>query len=218
MKSFLLALAILIFAIPASAAAPYQKSADAWSITTLQGRFLDNNGTPTAFGWYTELQPHLTLSPFPKVEQVESFVIPNYRLGDFAIGIGAGMISRLTDPIQEVRLLEQGSYNTRLESFEFFNRLRAEERFFAAKPFGLRFRLLNGIVWNAFEHIGITIWNDVFLNALSGNQVFDQDRLFVGPRFRVNKEVAIDVGYQPVFELKDIRHVAMVNLYINLNP
>lgn len=219
------AIAALSLILASSAAQAYDQNIAVWNTTQVQGKFPDADGKPTSFTWSAEVQPHLRVVPFPSPDQTEHFGNVGMKFDyDLNAQLGAGWLSAVKNdvfvPFSEVRTYVQGGYTPTVGPFSFNLRLRVEERFFPDKLFALRERLYAKAAYNLTDWCALQASNEFFLAESQANTFvpkFDQDRIFVGPKFKVNENFAVEAGYQPILGRTVLDHVFLANLLFSVN-
>lgn len=226
MKKMLLILTMLLSA-SVTAAEPLEQKLDAWETVNVQGKFHDLSDEPTRFTWSVETQPHVGFKPTPTLDSVENFANVGYKLDyDLAVALGGGWITTFPEqvlhPLGEVRLYEQASYTPTFGPIGAVTRVRVEERFKDSGNVSTRVRWLIRANWNLAECFALVASNEIFINALTSDvkpipNFFDQDRAFVGARFKISPNFGVEMGYQPTLENEALRHVILTSLLITVD-
>jgi hypothetical protein len=105
--------------------------------------------------------------------------------------------------LNESRLYQQLSYEHGFGPLRLSDRLRLEQRFLAAAPSGVAWRIRNQVrgAWGlgSERRTSLILWDEIFfdLNTVPGGPQtgFDQNRAFAGVGFKLTDHFTLEVGY-----------------------
>lgn len=224
----------LLLIIPISCLADEEHLFGQWTAAFINGKF--GKDSP----WNYMLEANIRSSQYP-----ESFKKTEYDIGSIPIRLGfgyqidkensvmAGYLYQYSQPpyaktdINENRAWEQYQYvNDFKEDGKLQLRTRFEQRTIE-EGYGtaLRFRQQVKYMYPLVKDWAFVVSEELFVNcnSVSWGPVtgIDQNRLFIGPSYQINKDLRTEVGYQNVFINKDLvddqmSHIFAINVYYNV--
>lgn len=180
-----------------------QQSTQGWLLVTGSGRFAEK------FRWYGEVQPRSVLSP-PSVERLLVRAAIGYQLTEKVSGwFGYGWTPLISPAFaDEQRPFLQALLEDTGGAVKFINRSRFEARFIQVPPSGplgarlendlrvsLRVRhMLRAVAPLGDSGFAVAAYDELFVNV-SPTLTADQNRLFAGASYAVNKSLTVEAGY-----------------------
>lgn len=129
----------------------------------------------------------------------------------------------------EHRIWQQLTWNSG-GTLSLFSRSRLEQRFRpgTSDDVGVRFREFVRLLWRATDHVGISLWDEVFVELNDAETDagvrwqragFSQNRAFIGPSFWIVPGVRIEIGYLNQYihisSPTQMRHIAVLNGFVD---
>jgi len=129
--------------------------------------------------------------------------------------------------VHEHRAWQQIIFKRNVGSLSLQSRTRFESRFSGAgDDVGFRVREFVRASWQKHpsSRRGFVVWDEVFIGLnepdWGARKGFDQNRLFVGPFFKVGKRMRLEMGYLFLFaergDTDTVGHVFATNLFLSL--
>lgn len=225
---------IFLLLIPFSAIAEVENLFGQWTALFINGNF--GKDSP----WNYMFEANIRTQQYP-----QSFKNTGYDIGSVPIRLGFGynfdkensvMIGYLYQYSQPPSAKSDVNENRawqqymNIQDFKEDGKLQLRTRFeqrTLEEGYGTALRFRQQIKYNypMDKNWGFTVSEELFLNcntvSWGPTEGLDQNRLFVGPYFQLNKETKIEIGYASVFINKDLvddqmNHLVGFNLYYNV--
>lgn len=159
---------------------------------------------------FIDLQPRTSLDPADGrgKGQVQQFLARGafgYRINDSSTLFQGYAAITNYDPVQtEHRFFQESLSRFSFEDFNYSQRFRFEQRLLdGIEEIGLRVRSFSRFLVPVYANLSIAMNEELFWHvndAGTGPQAgFDQNRLFLGVNYKINKTLSVDFGYQNQF-------------------